>query len=190
MELNGALKLLQGGNQLKRTARTGWVQRGVSDPETVAAHSFGVVWAVSVLALYIDEEIDLGKALLMAALHDLPEAVTSDIPSPTWRMMPPEVKPALDKMALTKVLDGNSRAAFMLDIYDEFELAESREAKLVRDADGIDLFVQAIAYELEQGNRKIDQFWQKERIFHYEISQAIFDKLRSEHNALMGRGQA
>ena len=32
------LKVLYHANQLKRTARTGWVQRGVLDPENVAAH--------------------------------------------------------------------------------------------------------------------------------------------------------
>ena len=37
------LELLLHGNQLKRTARTGWVQRGVPLPENVAAHTFGVV---------------------------------------------------------------------------------------------------------------------------------------------------
>ncbi|MCZ7670255.1 MAG: hypothetical protein M5U34_25360 [Chloroflexi bacterium] len=42
MDTTAVLKLLLHGNQLKRTPRTGWVQRGVPNAENVAAHS--VAW--------------------------------------------------------------------------------------------------------------------------------------------------
>ena len=50
MDVTAVLNTLLHGNQLKRTARTGWVQRGVPNAENVAAHSFGVVFVALVLA--------------------------------------------------------------------------------------------------------------------------------------------
>lgn len=50
MDVTAVLKTLLHGNQLKRTARTGWVQRGVPNAENVAAHSYGVVFTTLVLA--------------------------------------------------------------------------------------------------------------------------------------------
>ena len=44
MDVTAVLNTLLHGNQLKRTARTGWAQRGVPNAENVAAHSFGVVF--------------------------------------------------------------------------------------------------------------------------------------------------
>ena len=75
MDVDDQLALLLHGNQLKRTTRTGWVQRGVPLPENVAAHTFGVVYAVLLLAEWVKRPIDLAAALAMAALHDLPEDV-------------------------------------------------------------------------------------------------------------------
>ena len=63
MDVTAVLNLLTHGNQLKRTARTGWVQRGVPNPEDVAAHSYGVVFTALVLAQLIDEPVDLGRAV-------------------------------------------------------------------------------------------------------------------------------
>ena len=50
MDVTAVLNTFLHGNQLKRTARTGWAQRGVPNAENVAAHSFGVVFVALVLA--------------------------------------------------------------------------------------------------------------------------------------------
>ncbi|MCA9944767.1 MAG: HD domain-containing protein, partial [Anaerolineales bacterium] len=96
MDVTAVLNTLLHGNQLKRTPRTGWVQRGVPNAENVAAHSFGVVFAAMVLAQVVEEELDLGRLLAIAALHDLPEALTTDIPTPAWRYLPPGIKTAVE----------------------------------------------------------------------------------------------
>lgn len=76
------LQTLLHGNQLKRTTRTGWARRGVPDPENVAAHSYGVAHITLILAQLLEQPLDLGRALAMAVLHDLPESLTTDIPRP------------------------------------------------------------------------------------------------------------
>jgi putative hydrolase of HD superfamily len=40
--------------KLKRTPRTGWVERGVKDPESVSDHSF----RMTVMAMALAEELD------------------------------------------------------------------------------------------------------------------------------------
>ncbi len=94
MDVDDKLALLLHGNQLKRTARTGWVQRGVPLPENVAAHTFGVVYAALLLAEWVERPVDLAAVLAMAALHDLPEGLTTDIPTPAWRFLPSGSKTA------------------------------------------------------------------------------------------------
>ena len=54
---------------LKDERRTGWELRGISDPETVAGHS----WGVSLLCLVYGPQgtIDVDRALRLAVVHDL-----------------------------------------------------------------------------------------------------------------------
>jgi putative hydrolases of HD superfamily len=86
MNENDTVTILRYANQLKRTARTGWVQRGVPEAEDVAAHSYGVVFATLLLAELVERQLIAGRALALAVLHDLPEALTTDIPAPAWRL--------------------------------------------------------------------------------------------------------
>ena len=104
MDVTAVLNTLLHGNQLKRTARTGWAQRGVPNAENVAAHSFGVVFVALVLAQVVEETIDLGRLLAMAALHDLPEALTTDISTPAWRYLPPGIKTEIERGAMQEML--------------------------------------------------------------------------------------
>ena len=103
MDVDRLLELLLHGNQLKRTARTGWVQRGVPLPENVAAHTFGVVYATLLLADLVEQPIDMAAALAMAALHDLPEGLTTDIPTPAWRFLPSGAKTSAERQAMEQI---------------------------------------------------------------------------------------
>ncbi|MCA9860991.1 MAG: HD domain-containing protein [Thermomicrobiales bacterium] len=63
--------------RLKELHRSGWLDRGipVEDAESVADHSFGVAFLVWVLA---PESIDRSRAVELALVHDLAEAVAGD----------------------------------------------------------------------------------------------------------------
>ena len=61
---------------LKDLPRTGWVRSGVQEPESVAAHS----WGMAVLALHFaPKNLDLAKVLAMCIIHDLPEVRVGDL---------------------------------------------------------------------------------------------------------------
>ncbi len=181
MNVTAVYQLLLHGNQLKRTARAGWVQRGVPNSEDVAAHSYGVVLTTLVLADMVEEPIDLGRALAMAALHDLPEALTTDIPTPAWGYLPDGVKTAVERGAMQQITNETPVADSFMEIWEELHANETAVAKLVHDADKIDMFLQAVVYEEQTGNQHLSQFWQKERLFNFPISQALYQMLRERH---------
>lgn len=184
MDVTAVLTLLIHGNQLKRTARTGWVQRGVPNPEDVAAHSYGVVFTALVLAQIINESqdssepIDVGRVLAIAALHDLPEGLTTDIPTPAWRYLPGDIKTQVERGAMNEILAGVSFAADWMALWEELHAAETAVSRLVHDADKLDMFLQAVIYEEQTGNRHLAEFWQRPYRFFFPQAQAVYDELR------------
>lgn len=178
MDIDETLALLLHGNQLKRTARTGWVQRGVPQPENVAAHSYGVIYATLVLADLIDEPLDLAAVLAMAALHDLPEGLTTDIPTPAWRFLPDGAKETAERAAMGAILGRSPVRERFMTLWEQMRANETAEARLVHDADKLDQFLQAYLYEEQTGNRQLGEFWASPYRFHYYPAQAIYDELR------------
>lgn len=177
MDVERTLGALFQGNQLKRTGRTGWDQRGVAAAESVADHSYGVAYTVLILAPLLAEPVNMGKALTMALLHDLPESLTSDIPSPAWRLMPAGTKPQVENQAMKMIVDGAAGGDELLAAWRELKECQSSEARLVHDADKIELYLQAVIYQEQTGNRRLAEFWHNPAEFHFPQSQALYDAL-------------
>jgi len=95
-------------DNLKRVLRTGWLLRGVppSIAENVAAHSHTTAILAYLLALQTEEPVDLPQLLLMALIHDLPEAHIGDIPISAQRADPKirEAKEKAEDNAMQKIL--------------------------------------------------------------------------------------
>lgn len=180
MNVQNTLLVLLHANQLKRTVRTGWVQRGVVNAENVATHTFGMAFIAMIMAPYIDDPVDMGKLLALALLHDLPEALTTDIPSPAWRYLPAGIKLDVERGAMREMLADNDQAEQLLALWEELHGDESAEAKLVHDADRLDMFIQARMYEEQTGNKQLEEFWVTPYRFYYPQCQAIYDALRAE----------
>ena len=180
MDVTAVLNTLLHGNQLKRTARTGWAQRGVPNAENVAAHSFGVVFVALVLAQVVEETVDLGRLLAMAALHDLPEALTTDIPTPAWRYLPPGIKTEVERGAMQEMLAETQFAPAFMELWEELHATQTPEAKLVHDADKLEMFLQAMVYEKQTGNVQLGEFWERPYTFSYIQTQALYDYLCSQ----------
>jgi putative hydrolase of HD superfamily len=188
MDTEQIIELLEHGNQLKRTARTGWVQRGIANAESVAAHSYGVVFTALVLAQLIDEPVNLADVLAMAALHDLPEALTSDIPAPAWRFLPSGVKLGSERRAMEAILGETAVREQIMSWWERLHAADTAEARLVSDADKLDQFLQALMYELQTGNHQLDEFWAVAHAFHFPQAQQVYDELRRRREAQGSRG--
>ncbi|MCZ7670256.1 MAG: HD domain-containing protein [Chloroflexi bacterium] len=110
-----------------------------------------MVYAVLTMAPLLDEAIDLTKALAMAALHDLPEGLTTDIPVPAWRYLPSGIKIEVERGVMQEMLGETAVASQWMAWWEELYAAESAEARLVHDADKIDMFIQAWVYARQMG---------------------------------------
>ena len=176
------LQLLIHGNQLKRTARTGWVQRGISEAEDVAAHTYGVAFTALVLAQVIARPLNLEKVLIMTLLHDLPEGVTTDIPTTAWRFLPEGSKLDIERKAMAEIVGGTSFEPVFMRYWEELNQRETEEALLVHDADKLDMYLQALIYERQKGNRQLEEFWTKPHRFFFTEAQSIYEELISLRN--------
>lgn len=179
MKADAALQLLLSANQLKRIPRTGWMMRGISDGESVSEHTCGVAFVCLVLADLVDRPVDRAKLLSMALLHDLPEAVLGDIPAPALRHLAPDVKREAEEDVLRLLLDELPQRERWYTWWRDLEERASTEARLVRDADRIDMLIQAFVYEETTGNRWLDEFWTETTpdTFEFDASRSLFEAL-------------
>lgn len=179
MDAESALALLLRANQLKLVPRSGWVMRGIADAESVSDHSFGVAFIALILAQMLERSIDMSKLLTIALLHDLPEAVLSDIPSPASRYLSSAAKREAERDVLSALLQEVPKGGQWQVWWREYEEQTSIEGRLVRDADRLDMLLQAYVYEQTTGNRWMQEFWAEisRTSFTCKVSQAVFDAL-------------
>ncbi len=176
---NRELEFLLLANRLKTTPRTGWAVRGVPDCESVADHSFGVALTALTLSELVPLDLDREKILTMAVLHDLAESVTGDLSLGGSRLLPKGAKAEAETLAMDELLGGLGFADRWLDIWREFEDLGSDEARIVRDADRVDLLTQALVYERNTGTVNLEEFWEFAPVssFHFPESRSLIEGL-------------
>lgn len=152
--------------RLKRLDRTGWVLRGLPPgAESVASHSYGVALSAMLLA---DEcaargvELDVGRVLRLALLHDLQETRTGDMPRTVAEYYGAETRRAAERAAFDDIVRGATHAATYRELHEDYETRASVEARLVKAADVIDLLAQALYFE-RAGARGLSEFWEGAR---------------------------
>ncbi len=177
---DAALTLLLRVIQLKFVPRTGWVMRGIADAESISDHTFGVAFITLILAQMTEQPVDTARLLTLALLHDLPEVILSDIPSPASDYLPAEAKATAERKALSALLDEVPQREAWQAWWRELEERTSIESKLVHDADRLDMLLQAYVYERTTGNRWLEAFWEdvSRESFACEASRSLFDALR------------
>ena len=123
--------------ELKQLSRTGWVRSGVENPESVAAHS----WGMAVLALRLaPKELNLERVLSLCLVHDLPEVRIGDLTP----YDDTSNKAELEHKAMSDM------APQWLSLFEEYEAEETAEAKFVKQIDKLDMGLQAIMYQTKQ----------------------------------------
>jgi putative hydrolase of HD superfamily len=142
---------------LKHLPRTGWLQRGLITVESIAEHTFGV----ATLALLVGDQIpdiDRGRLLAIALLHDMAETLIGDLPLGARRFFGAEAKQQAEQCAMVELLAGLPQADDYLALWDEYANRASREARLVKQLDRLEMLLQALAYE-RSGSRAMSEFW-------------------------------
>lgn len=175
---------------LKRLRRTGWalVGLGSSDEETVAAHSWGTCLASLLIAEKIRSDgnaVDLQKVLTMAILHDLPEAIVSDIPLTAVQFGGDSMKSSKEKAeaaAARHMLDPLGEVgSFLAGLWEEFAACKTLEARIVNAADKVDMLTHAVS--LERAGclpRLLDEFFHNSHHENAGSSLEVFEELYSK----------
>ncbi len=129
--------------QLRHLPRSGYAFLG-SGKESVADHTCRTAVIAWVLARLTGA--DAARTALMALFHDLGEARVGDQNYVNRRYVA-----AHERDAVRDAVDGTGLEAEVLGLWDEHEARQSPEARLVRDADQLDLLLN-LKRELELGN--------------------------------------
>ena len=183
----GLLQLAQTIQRLKRAPRQGWLDRGVSSLETesVADHSLGVAllaWMAALEARADGADLDPTRVLLLALVHDLPEAEIGDWTPYTAdevtahddagdraaflnarQVRSPErtaAKRAAEQTAIDQLAAvlPDAAATMLADLWRELAMGASPEARFVKQADRLETFLQSRTYLAADPTRPMSSF--------------------------------
>jgi len=117
---------------LRHIQRT-WKQFLNPDFENLSEHLLRVIWISLVLAKY-EGVTDTEKLMKMALVHDLSESRSVDS-----HYVSRQYVDRHEHEAITDTLDGTAVGKEFLAVWEDYEKRESLEAKIVKDADSIDV---------------------------------------------------
>ncbi len=137
-------------NHLKQLYRQGWLHRGITTErcETVAEHTFGVAVLAFLLADAYFPHLDSGRVLRMALIHDFGEIYTGDI-TPQQGVTSAE-KHRQEREAVTRIFGRLPNGQQYLELWEEYEQADTPEAHFVRQVDRLEMAFQASVYEHQE----------------------------------------
>jgi putative hydrolase of HD superfamily len=138
-EIEGILTFLRAAERIKTVTRSGWTSDG--QQESVAEHT----WRLCLMAMLLYGNapgVDLGRLLKMCLIHDLGEAIHGDVPAPAQIADQSKAgQERVDLLQLIAPLPPMLRQE-ITELWDEYELAGSREAKIAKGLDKLETILQ------------------------------------------------
>lgn len=133
--------------KLKQEVRQGWLKTGITNPESVAEHSFGT----AVLAILLQQDgLDTNRVVALALVHDLLECITGDI---IWEtgiaedLIIKQKKQQEEQKALVKIEQYLAENHYLLQLLNEYKEQATAEAKYVKLLDKLEMSLQALDYK-------------------------------------------
>lgn len=139
-DLDGILEFLRTAEALKTAKRSGWTSAG--EKESVAEHT----WRLCLMALVLHPnfpEVDLERLIKICIVHDLGEAIGGDVPAPEQarRATSKSADERRDFIQLVGPLPKSVRLE-LTSLWDEYEAAETPEARLAKGLDKLETILQ------------------------------------------------
>lgn len=132
---------------LKKIPRQGWIDKlSINNPESVADHVFSM--AVMGMIFSDMENLNTEKILKIILLHDLAESIIGDI-SP--EQISKDSKFAIENKTMKNILKNLPKTIqkqYGL-LWEEYQLNNSKEAKIVHELDKLEMALQARIYSKE-----------------------------------------
>ena len=162
LNVKNILKFLEIVGCLKTLCRTGWVQRGIANAETVGDHSLGM----ALMALQKEGElksigVDVKRVIEMCLLHDVGECIIGDIVPLEHQVG--KIKVSGEEKKIRELEAINYLAATydfykLKNLFVEYEEQKTLEAIIVKHLDKLDMLLQAYEYILEYDNCSLNEF--------------------------------
>ncbi|MFJ1340514.1 HD domain-containing protein [Pseudomonas caricapapayae] len=172
-KIKGRLTFLREAEKLKDVLRSAHTSSGRT--ESTAEHS----WRLCLMAIVFADQLadlDVLKILKMCVIHDLGEAINGDIPAVSKAEFPDKSEQERnDLLQLTSALDEGLKAE-ILALWDDYENAQSAEAKAVKALDKLETILQH-----NQGKNPADFDYAFNLAYgkKYTDSDPLFEQLRS-----------
>jgi putative hydrolase of HD superfamily len=133
-----------------------WRRFHFQDSANVAEHHFRVFWIAMVIASHESENIDTGKIAKLCLLHDITESRVGEVDYISRQYVVRKEEEAINDMLAETTIKEE-----YLKLWHEYELRESIEAKIVKDADTLDVDFE-LAEQVSRGNT-MGVRWMKDR---------------------------
>jgi len=143
--LAGIATFLFEAGHLKNLPRSGWLLLGITQPETVAEHSFRV--ALVGIALAALEGADPGRTAALCLMHDVHETRIGDVPSVGRAYVTTAVPEAVTAHQTSGMPD--EIAKVFQELTAEYEATETLESTVAHDADKIETLLRASEYRTQ-----------------------------------------
>lgn len=136
-------------SHLKQLYRQGWLKRGIpkENCESVADHSFGMAVLTMLIADAYFPPLNKERLLRMALIHELGEVYVGDI-TPDDGISSAE-KLSRERAAVHQICENLPNGSQYIQLWEEFSLNQSPEAKLVHQVDRLEMGLQAGIYQVE-----------------------------------------
>jgi putative hydrolase of HD superfamily len=139
-ELAGILDFLRTAEKLKTATRSGWTSAG--QQESVAEHT----WRLCLMAVVFHgafPDVDFARLIRICIVHDLGEALSGDVPAPE-QVRRGGSKAADERRDLVRIVESLPPAVRdeITSLWDEYEAAQSPEAKLAKALDKLETILQ------------------------------------------------
>jgi len=144
-EIDGVLAFLRSAERLKVTGRSAYTSEG--GVESAAEHS----WRLTLMALVLGRwfsDVDVDRLIRICLIHDLGEAIGGDVPAPEQARRleadPTDAKAAGERRDLLTLLAPLPDAvrSEITELWDEYEAAETPEARLAKGLDKLETILQ------------------------------------------------
>ena len=180
-----ALNFFAEAGLLKRIKRSGWWVAGISQPESVAEHSF----RCAVIGHYLAhaENADPYRVVVMTLFNDIHEARINDLHKMGHRYI--DFKNAEKKVFKEQIEPLNKKVKSDLSkIRYELDAQDTKESIVARDADVLECLLQAKEY-YDHGHLGAKKFFEKApRFLKTKTARRLWKHVKSWHSSAWWQG--
>lgn len=144
----------------------------------LAEHHFRVFWVAMAIAAH-EGPVDTGKIAKMVMVHDIAESRTGDVDYLSRQYVKRN-----EELGITDMLSGTGLEQEFLELWEEYEERQSLEAKIIKDADNIDIDME-LKEQAAMGNQSIRDSKTPLRIkqvrpkLYTETAKQMFDEIQA-----------